>query len=100
MLLGASGSYSSHTWCAQPHFRQLWGRLWKMVAYDFDGASNMLSIMPVVTGCTIIPPGVVGGPPVLLPQTCEYSNISLKVLCTCFSESGVMLLHFRGFTRD
>ena len=60
----------------------------------------MLSIVPVVTGRTVIPPGVVGGSPVLLPQTREYSNSSFKVLCTCFSESGVMLLHFRGFTRD
>ena len=59
----------------------------------------MLSIMPVVTGHTVIPPGVVGGAPVLLPQTREYSNRSFKVLCICFPESGVMLLHLRGFTR-
>ena len=94
MPLGVSGSYSSHMWCAQPCFRQLWGRPWKMAAHNFDGVSNMLSIVPVVTGHTVIPPGVVGGAPVLLPQTCEYSSSSFKVLCTCFSKSGVMLLHF------
>ena len=73
---------------------------WKMVAHNFDGASNILSVVPVVTGRTIIPPGVVGGFTVLLPQIRKYSNSSFKVLCTCFSESYVMLLHFRGFTRD
>ena len=75
-------------------------KLWKMAAHNFDRASNMLSIMPIVTGHTVIPPGVVGGSPVLLPQTHEYSNNSFKVLCTCFSESCVELLHLCRFTRD
>ena len=57
-----------------------------MVAHNFDGASNILSVVPVVTGRTVIPPGVVGGFPVLLPQISKYSNSSFKVLCTCFSD--------------
>ena len=73
---------------------------WKMAAHYFDGASNILSVVPVVTGHTVIPPGVVGGFPVLLPQIRKYSNSSFKVLCTCFSESYVALSHFCGFTRD
>ena len=75
-------------------------KLWKMAAHNFDGASNILSVVPVMTGHTVIPPGVVGGFPVLLPQIRKYSNSSFKVLCTCFSESCVTLLHFCGFTRD
>ena len=74
--------------------------LWKMAAHNFDGVPSMLSVTPVATGHTTIPPGVAGGSPVSLPQTREYSNSSFKVLCTCFSESCVTLLHLRGFTRD
>ena len=71
-----------------------------MAAHNFDGASNTLSVVPVVTGRTVIPPGVVGGFPVLLPQIRKYSNSSFKALCTCFSESYDTLLHFRGFSGD
>ena len=74
----------------------------EMVVRNFDGALNILSIVPVETGHTVIPPGVVGGFPVLLPQVRKYLNNScFKGFSTCLvgATSLTMLLRIHGFTR-
>ena len=61
----------------------------------------MLSVMPVVTGHTIIPPGVVGGFPVLLHKFVSVQIIPFKAFFTCFTDVMLfaMLLHLCGFTK-
>ena len=54
-----------HTLCMQPHFRQLWVKIRRW------WAAIMSNPVPVESGCAVIPPGVVGGSPVPLPQICE-----------------------------